>query len=120
MATIMPVHKLNLSTLESEDLRLFSIEVPFLIYIYIEKEKKSAFKSQNPEPLATRKEGLRGGRKVEAIQEIKETGKKSFCSFAIYFEKLNDHLPWHGVCNSAMAGKGTNYLVHAIFPAQKT
>jgi uncharacterized membrane protein len=29
-------------------------------------------------------------------------------------------LPWHGVCNSAMAGKGTNYLVHAIFPAQKT
>jgi len=91
------------------------------LYIYIlKKEKKSAFKSQNPEPLATRKEGLRGGRKVEAIQEIKETGKKSFCSFAIYFEKLNDHLPWHGVCNSAMAGKGTNYLVHAIFPAQKT
>jgi len=74
----MSVHKLNLSTLESEDLRLFSIEVPFLIYIYIEKEKKSAFKSQNPESLATRKEGLRGGRKVEAMQEIRKRVRNHF------------------------------------------
>jgi hypothetical protein len=45
MATIMPVHKLNLSTLESEDLRLFSIEVPFLIYIYILKKEKKVLLS---------------------------------------------------------------------------
>ena len=57
------VHKLNLSTLESdEDLRLFSIEVLLIIHNFL-KKKSFKFKAQGH----YKKKGLGGGRKVEAI-----------------------------------------------------